>query len=343
MREAADWCVRMADGDLTEAEDGEFNAWCDRDERNVVAFEVVARAWDAVGRAAAAPTMLGLRRAALDDLHRASAFRWRRKPALRWFALAASVVLAVALAFGVMNTLPRTYNTGLGERRVITLADGSKVSMDGATQVRVLYAKGRRQFWLKSGRAKFNVAKDPVRPFTVTAGGQMVVATGTQFSVELLRNQVRVALYEGHVTVWRASQKPGALQPIMAGDKVAEQVLTPGRELVAATNSASGQVVDSDPVRSLSWEAGELIFQNESLASAVERINRYAERPLRVTEGAGRDIRISGVFSAGDTEGFVQGVVSLFPLRVVRSGDDVTLAVDQARIAAKPKEPAPQG
>jgi transmembrane sensor len=340
---ASDWCVRMADDGLSSEEEAEFRSWCEAEPRHQSAFDQVSRAWRAAGQAASSPAMLGLRRAALDDLHRARAFRWRRRLDLGWTAAAVGVAACIVGAVVFLNLQPRAYQTGLAERRIVALADGSKVSMDGATVVRVLYAGGRRQFWLDRGRAKFEVAKDPLRPFTVTAGHEMIVATGTQFSVELLRGQVRVALYEGHVTVWRTGEKGSPLQPIMAGSKTADAVLLPGRELLAPTNAGSGRVVDTDPTQSLSWEGGQLIFENEPLASTVERINRYTDHPLSVTEAAGRDIRISGVFKAGDTNAFIEGVVSLFPLRAVRSGDSVTLEIDSTRIAAKPKDAVPLG
>src|SRR3546814_7568044 len=45
----------------------------------------------------------------------------------------------------------------------------------------------------------------PLRPFSVAAAGKIVVATGTEFSVELLGRETRVILYEGHVAVLNGS------------------------------------------------------------------------------------------------------------------------------------------
>ncbi|WP_163071616.1 FecR domain-containing protein, partial [Acinetobacter baumannii] len=59
----------------------------------------------------------------------------------------------------------------------------------------------RRALRLLAGRARFEVAKDPRRPFAVTAGDRMVVATGTAFSIELFRAEMRVVLYQGSVSV----------------------------------------------------------------------------------------------------------------------------------------------
>lgn len=57
-----------------------------------------------------------------------------------------------------------TYQTGVG-RRVVALADGSMLSLDASTRVDVRYLGDRRELWLRSGRAKFVVAKDPLRLF----------------------------------------------------------------------------------------------------------------------------------------------------------------------------------
>src|SRR3546814_20684114 len=85
------------------------------------------------------------------------------------------------------------------------LDDDSRLSLDANTRVRVKYSRAGRQLWLEEGRARFEVAKDPLRPFSVAAAGKIVVATGTEFSVELLGRETRVILYEGHVAVLNGS------------------------------------------------------------------------------------------------------------------------------------------
>src|SRR3546814_3322622 len=85
------------------------------------------------------------------------------------------------------------------------LDDDSRLSLDANTRVRVKYSRAGRQLWLEEGRARFEVAKDPLRPFSVAAAGKIVVETGTEFSVELLGRETRVILYEGHVAVLNGS------------------------------------------------------------------------------------------------------------------------------------------
>jgi transmembrane sensor len=237
---------------------------------------------------------------------------------------------------------PQIYETGVGERRVVALKDGSRISLDAATVVKVRYSGDKRLLWLDHGRAKFDVAKDALRPFSVTAADKMVVATGTAFSVELINAEVRVVLYEGHVAVLKRETQPGkpdAVTPIEIDRAPAERLLKPGRELIMPDRSPAQLVTQVaalepvDPERSLSWEGGLLVFNDEPLDIVVQRMNRYAAKPLSVGDPATGRLRISGVFRAGDTESLVQGLAAGFGVQARTSGDGVALfaGADRAR------------
>ncbi|MBZ4074165.1 FecR domain-containing protein, partial [Escherichia fergusonii] len=64
----------------------------------------------------------------------------------------------------------QTYRTEIGERRAISLADGSTVELNTNSQVRVRLSKAQRSLILDKGQAMFVVAHDAGRPFVVTAG-----------------------------------------------------------------------------------------------------------------------------------------------------------------------------
>ena len=176
------------------------------------------------------------------------------------------------------------------------------------------------------------MAKNPLRPFSVEAGDELVVATGTAFSVELVKKEVRVVLYEGHVMVLDRDGS-GVRRTVGVGERraPAEQVLKPGRELIlpvagpAQAEPPPAVIAAVDPVRSLSWEAGQLVFEDERLDVAVERMNRYADQPLAIGDPATAQVRISGVFTAGDTEALVQGLIAAFDLEARSEPKGVTL------------------
>lgn len=325
LEEAGVWCLRLAERELSPSLRAELDRWLAADPENLRAFERATHTWDAMEEIKLSPSLIEMRRSALEAYRRGHAAQWsggRRRLGLRAAVAAALVLVVTGLA--AWRYLPETFETGVGERQVIALDDGSKLSLDAHSRVDVRYLKDRRELWLKRGRAKFEVHRDPLRPFSVTAANKVVVATGTQFSVELLASQVRVILYEGNVDILATSKDPASppkpLQVLRVPTEAARQpravALAPGRELIVGVNEEAARVRDVDPLRSLGWEAGQVSFTDEPLALAVERINRYGGAALAVGDATAARVRISGVFTAGDTEAFIEGVTGVFPLRV---------------------------
>ncbi len=332
--EAADWCCRIAEGVLTLEEQQAFDDWLMADPRHRDTFEDMVTVWQGADAMAEMPGFLSLRAKALTTMEHARHARKEERPTRRlpgWvagIATAAAILLMVIGGAWWLNTRPDIYQTGVSERRVVRLDDGSRVSLDASSRVLVAYSSGQRALTLENGRAKFDVAKDPLRPFSVKVGQKTVVATGTAFSVELLRNQVRVFLYEGHVSVLtrEGSGKSDIPVRIAKRETPADQMLVPGTELVADMGATSATVTPADVERSLSWEAGRISFIDEPLASAAERVNRYTDTPVVVSDPAvGRHV-INGVFDAGDTRSFVSGILSLYPVTARREGDRIILA-----------------
>lgn len=324
--EAAYWAVRLAEAPPASAEQARFEAWLNADPLNIARMEDIVRSWEAVEAHAAAEPIMELRQAALASARASATAHERAWHGIGWrAALAAASLLIAVMGAGVWLILqPTEYRTGIGERRLVTLADGSTLSLDAGSAVDVLYSRGQRELTVEQGRAKFVVAKDPLRPFTVRAGSKLVVATGTAFSVERLRDSVHVVLYEGHVALLDATTpryRPIGLRG--AADKgPVGRLLAPDQQVTLPAGDAPADATDvavvtpADPVRSLAWESGQLIFNDEPLPRVVERINRYADRPLRLGDDSARALRVSGVFRAGDTGALVQGLQAAFHVRV---------------------------
>jgi transmembrane sensor len=323
---AAGWCVRLADGALSADDHLAFRTWLDSSTANPGLFERSVAAWQAIDEQAGRPEMLAMRSQALNGMRRANRIRWAWiRPGVGWreaAMLAACLVLAVGAGLW-WHVMPARYQTGIGERRVVALADGSSLSLDAASEVDVRYLEGRRRLWLRKGRAMFTVAKDPLRPFSVEAGDRMVVATGTRFSVEKLKGQVRVVLFEGHVAVTglRAGTMPAAPIRLRDGAGPADEQLVPGREMVVAETAPVAQVATIDPAQAAGWEAGLLQFSDQPLALAVQQMDRYSPVRLKIGDAAAAAIPISGQFRSGDTEAFVEGVTAVFPITAEKNPD----------------------
>ncbi|WP_343528423.1 FecR domain-containing protein [Sphingomonas sp.] len=320
------WSIRLHEGPFSPEDQDAFTAWLAANPLHAERLARARRLWDSFDDHAHTPELLMLRRQALGAAQQAGARRWsaRHIPRAAWLAVAAALLLAVSL-IAILRAPSQYYETGIGERRTVILADGSTMMLDADTGVRVRFTDNRRELTLDHGRASFKVAKNPLRPFAVTSGKSMVVAVGTAFSVEQLSDEVRVALYEGRVAVLRSAADGPAVQlaKVHGTQQAAEQALSPGQELIVSNDRPLATLRTSAVSDRL--EGGQLSFTDEPLLIAVQRINRYnVGKPIVVAPDAS-DIRISGVFNAGDVDAFLQGVVAAFPVSAVPSHENILL------------------
>jgi transmembrane sensor len=308
---AAEWRLRLTrDPSLGQAP--EYLQWCS-DPLNASASEAVSRAWSCVGALNRAPEMLELRRQALARLRQVGASRWHSRK-VKLGAVAAVVLGMIgAAALYLSPHLPTYYRTDIGERRVVALPDGSRISMDSDTQVRVAYQKTARSITLDRGRSRFDVAHDSSRPFTVTAGPRTVVAVGTSFDVERLQSTVLITLIQGQVVIKGA--EPELPTPTIS--------LNAGEQLVISRD-VKPNIVAADPQVARAWEAGRLLFRDEPLGDAVARVNRYTVHAIQIDPSIA-SIRISGVFNAGDIGSFVSAVTSYFAVQASTTRDNSIL------------------
>src|SRR5262249_37280059 len=133
------------------------------------------------------------------------------RPRVWPFAIAASVLLAIGVALFVSRDsifATNRYSTVVGGLPTIPPADGSKVPSNTDSQVRLAITDRERAIELTHGEAFFEVARDPSRPFVVTAGSKRVIAVGTQFSVRRDGEDVQVAVAEGLVRVESLQDSP---------------------------------------------------------------------------------------------------------------------------------------
>jgi transmembrane sensor len=308
--EAARWRMRLA-GSPQERGD-EFRAWLMADARNGEAWSQVQTAWDAMDARATSPKLVQWRQDALAYVGRAAvssgtAGRVRRPWAIA-LGVAASLVLAAGAALWSSYRFD-DYRTTPGERRVVTLADGSEVALDSDSEVKVRFGRHARELILVAGQARFNVAHDMLRPFSVQAQHHEVVATGTSFNVDLTGADLVVTLIEGRVVV---------LPP--PASRESESTLDAGEQLVLSP-VAPPRIVRVNVDHAIAWESGSLIFDNEPLSKVIRRVSRYGGPPISLADAPTANLRISGVFREGDIRGFLDTVASYLALSAEQQPD----------------------
>jgi transmembrane sensor len=316
--EAAAWRVHLTETDGANVP--AFEAWLAADARHRDAWDQVQGTWRLIDDAQASPALLELRSQVLSRTH--SRFCRPRQPRRAWFSrlkpgrrVAVACVVVLAAASILWGNRADRYETGPAERLSIPLADGSRVELDSSSQLRVQYSSGARALSLTRGQARFLVARDASRPFSVTAGGRNIVATGTDFDIDLLGTTLYVSLLEGRVLVLPRNESEA--------HRAATQ-LHPGEQLkVSGAGEISIGPVSRDGV--IAWQSRQILFDDEPLASAVERVNRYSTTRLVLADQRVGALRISGVFRTGNAAGFVDTLTRYLPVKSERRGDTILL------------------
>ena len=336
--QAAAWLTRSSESPEDHAED--LRAWLMQDPRNVDAWRSVQAPWQLLGEHAASAALIRVRRQALAHAHDAGwNGRFKRMARPGWLAVAATVLVVAMISVAFWQTRRfDVYRTMAGERSVVRLNDGSEIALDSHTEVKVRYRAQSRQVILVEGQARFDVAHDATRPFSVTANGHEVVATGTAFNVDLLGGDLLVTLIEGHVVVLsEAARAPAADAPSNPSPRYANQLLhgagsaqgpndsspialEAGEQLVIS-RSAAPKVTHVNTDRATAWESGKLVFDDEPLSSIVLRVSRYGAHPIIIGDEQTSMLRISGVFHEGDVAGFVSTIVSYLPVQAQQDRD----------------------
>ena len=321
LAQAAAWRVRLAENDLESCP--ELSAWLAEDARNVGAWKQVQEDWALFADHATAPEILELRSAAQTHAHEASRGRWvrsRRFAIAHRLGIAAGILILVAGGLFLWMKEPDIYTTRTGERRIVTLADGSQVALDSRSEVRVEYSTHARELTLTQGQARFDVAHDFERPFSVTANGHKVIATGTSFNVDLFGPTLLVTLLEGRVIVASTLALSDATKVEIPLPRI---TLDAGEQVVFAPRTPPS-VARVNLGQATAWENGEIVSENDPLTTVVARINRYAQHGVVIGDPQTAGLRISGVFHTGDIDGFISTIVAYLPVRADKDTDGTT-------------------
>lgn len=228
-------------------------------------------------------------------------------------ALAVAACVITYIAFALRPTLLPAPSAGsltetrVGETRVLTLDDGSRVVLDTSSRLRVAYTAAARDVELLGGRTHFEVAKDAHRPFRVRTASVEVVAVGTMFDVSALPARTTVTLIEGRVNVRTIADKAKAASRIEA--------LTPGEQLGI---TGDGQLLDKTVVKLenvTAWQRGTIVLDDMALPEALEALNRYSSTRIVIVGESLQRQRVSGVFRIGDVETEVSVLQRYFDLK----------------------------
>lgn len=309
---AADWAARIDRGALSPADEGALDAWIAGDARRLGAFMRMRAVALQSNSAKALGPDFDPEAFAQAEPSAATPITRRRMFWLGGSAVAACALGAVGLGLMMRDTV---YETRLGEMRVVTLEDGSAVTLNTASRIRVAFADARRTVTLEEGEALFDVAKDPARPFIVEAGGTSVRAVGTSFSVKRLNDApVEVLVREGIVEV----AQPATHRPVR---------MTANMRIVTSHAVAQPVAIAQTEVdRETAWRSGRIAFEGEPLAQAAAAFGRYSDTRIIIEDpGIGRE-EITGLFASNDPVTFARAAAASLELKATIGPGEVRLS-----------------
>lgn len=299
--EAASWFAgNRTSASAETAED--FDSWLSADSANQAAYAAAEAIWSDLDT-----VLAPYREPAPASVPARSGFL--AKGAGRWAALGAACIAILLATVFFLRPGGEMFSTAVGAQQVAVLDDGTRVSLNTATRLKVSYGDQRRVVRFDHGEALFDVARDPARPFVVAVDDYRVTALGTSFVVRRDAKGAWVTLIEGSVRV--------------TGAGAGETVLKPGERLMFADDATR---IDRPELNRLTaWRHGELVFDRTPLPEAVYEINRYTDTPIVVNDPQARSRHVTGSFRVHRSEEFAKSIAALYGLKAERREDSIVL------------------
>lgn len=300
VRQAADWWARLREG-ASDEDRASFERWRHAQPAHELAWlRLVALTRDVeAGVAEAGQDVAGrtLRQAPLIQ---------SRRNAIRWMVSAAGLGLGAWAVGerGAIRRLSADLRTGTGERRAVTLPDGTRLELNTASAVDLRYTARQREVVLREGEILVTTAQDRQgRPFTVRTRSGILTPVGTRFVVRDLDDGrgLRLAVLQGAVDVC-------GLDPADAPRRVhvGEQ---------ADYSAAGGFASQALAPATSAWTSGMLIANEMPLAAFLQELSRYRPGRLSCSDEAGA-LRVVGAFPLADSDKVLAMLQDVLPVRV---------------------------
>lgn len=284
----------------------EFIAWLEASPQNRAEYDRIAEVDTLVTALHDPAAGSGLNQAAWPGTR-------RRGPGRVWaFGAVAAVVVALA-AWGTRPTqLPvQIEQTAPGTTKQIAFAGGTTIDLNGETKL-TLDQSNPREVALQSGEALFAV-RHSKQPFVVEAGGFRMMDLGTIFNVQVSPAALELEVREGKVLF----DPGGANLTVAAGQKV-------------AVDLARNVVVKSAITSSSNWVAGELAFDNGSLAAVAAAMHRRSGINIRFSDSLSNAPFTGNIKLSGDEQVDAVHLANLIGANYHREGEAWVLTAKRA-------------
>lgn len=240
----------------------------------------------------------------------------RASAGIAWWKMAAALTAIIMVAGVLVYTFhdqPIIYRTAFGETRQITLPDGSVVTLNANSTLKLGAWEEDREVWLQ-GEAYFSVQKmtsasnNPVK-FTVHTNTLDVNVLGTEFTVSE-RSKTMVVLNEGKIELALLDQSI---------------VMKPGD--MVEVSGTQNQLVQRrvDPRVYSAWKDKEWVLDGLSLKQIAERIEETYGLKVVIKRDPDPRIEVSGVVPTDNLETLLKALSAVFDRQFTKQGNEVLI------------------
>jgi len=286
---AAAWWVKIDAGSLSRSDCSAFKTWLAQNPAHQAAFDEVSLLCADVRAQRPSPSAV------------ITSVTARRRRLALLSGIAGACAVLVLLYDDLSLRWRADYWTGTGETQMVALEDGTRAELGPRSAIAVDYHHGaQRKVALLEGEAWFEAAPNPSRPFAVAAAGGTVTALGTAFDIALTNQGAVVTVTQHRVAV--ASQ--GQIKVVGEGQ---QSTFGANMPMAAPASVNTGDVT--------AWRRGKLIFVNRPLGEVIAILSRYHHGYVLIPSAAVRELRVTGVFDAGDPLGMLRSMESSLAIR----------------------------
>ncbi|NIB43891.1 DUF4880 domain-containing protein [Pseudomaricurvus alkylphenolicus] len=309
---AIQWLVKLQSPDCDDATERDFYRWLESKPEHQVAYIEAEALWDRL-------EVVEKPRPTITPVARP----WFFKPQ----AIAASFVVMMMLVAIQLLPLGDTglHVTEIGEQRLVTLEDGSRVTLNTDSSIRVDLEDEYRLVHLQRGEVFFDVQSDASRPFLIETASGVVRVLGTSFSVRSDSKGATVTVVEGRVGITPLAQLAADPLSAAASDFESTQVLTADQRALLAADAVRERQDKVDAAAATTWLKGRQVYDGVSMNQVLADLNRYFAGEIALADPELGDIEVVAVLDLRNRASALATLESTFNLSAVDKGNGRTL------------------
>jgi ferric-dicitrate binding protein FerR (iron transport regulator) len=236
-------------------------------------------------------------------------------PATRWWMAASILIFLCARLYFFSDVyLYRTYSANPGAVKPVVLEDGSRVTLNANSSIKVyrdFFQRKNREVWIK-GEAFFEVSRtSDLKKFIVHTKNFDVVVLGTKFNVRDRRGKTQVMLEEGKVKLLARHREPLIMKP-------GEQVT-----VLKGQDAYNKKMVRRDDY--MAWQHSKMIFDNTPLTDVAQVIQDYYGIQIVIADSLLATRQFTGTLPNNDLDVILMALRTAYPMQIERNDEQIIM------------------